>query len=117
MHMRTSRVVPGRKDILILQPVLPRRARRQPALPAQGASHCLFIVGALLCTILPIWCHNIPQAQIVKAYGLFSEHEEKESQTDKPKARKEQRGNRPVGSKPSVQAAQERLGGKEEANI
>ena len=60
----------------------------------------------------------IPQAHILKAYGLFSENEEKEArkQTDKTKQRKEQRNNRPVGSKRSVQSAQERLAENEEAH-
>ena len=58
----------------------------------------------------------IPQAHILKAYGLFSENEEARTHTDKTKQRKDQRDNRPVGSKRSVQSAQERLAENEEAH-
>ena len=107
MHMRTSRVVPGRKDILILEPYFLEKHDGSHYLP-KARRTAPFIVGAQ-CTISPR--HNIPQAHILKAYGLFSENEEKEAQkqTDKTKQRKEQRDNRPVGSKRSAQTAQERL--------
>ena len=59
----------------------------------------------------------MPQERILKAYGLFSDNEEKEArkQTDKTKQRKEQRDNQPVGSKQSVQTARKRLAENEEA--
>ena len=121
MHMRISqfnahhsRVVPGRKDILILEPYflekhdgshyLPKARRTAPIYRRHSAQ--FHRSGAI-----------IPQAHILKAYGLFSENEEKEARkhTDKTKQRKEQRDHRPVGSKRSVQTAQERLAGNEEA--
>ena len=46
MHMRTSRVVPGRKDILILQPYFLEEHDGSHYLP-KACRLRLFIVGAL----------------------------------------------------------------------
>ena len=92
MHMRTSWVVPGRKDVLIIQPCFLEKhdgsyylikARRTAPVYSSAQFHRS---GAM-----------IPQAHILKAYGLFSENE--------------------VGSKRSVQTAQERLAENEQARV
>ena len=118
MHMCTSRVVPGRKNILILQPYfleehdgshyLPK-ARRTAPFYRRGVVHAF--------TFLRRTHHNMLQERILKAYGLFSDNEEREArkETDKTKQRKVQRDNRPLGSKRSAQTAQERLAENEEA--
>ena len=112
MHMRTSRVMPGRKDMLIIQTCfleehdgshyLPK-ARRTAPFNRWGVVHAF--------TFLRRTHHNMPQERILKAYGLFSDNEEREArkEEDKTKQRKVQRDNRPLGSKRSAQTVQEKL--------
>ena len=111
-------MVPGREDVLIIARdhlkeidgthYLPK-ARRTAPFNRWGVVHAF--------TFLRRTHHNMPQERILKAYGLFSDNEEKEArkQTDKTKQRKEQRDNRPGGSRRSDQTAQERLAENEEA--
>ena len=105
-------MVPGRDDVLIIERdhlkeidgthYLPK-ARRTAPFNRWGVVHAF--------TILRRTHHNMPQERILKAYGLFSDNEEREArkETDKTKQRKVQRDNRPLGSKRSAQTAQEEL--------
>ena len=105
-------MVPGREDVLIIEPHHLKEHDGSHYLPKARPTAPFYRWGVVHAfTILRRTHHNMPQERILKAYGLFSDNEEREArkETDKTKQRKVQRDNRPLGSKRSAQTAQEEL--------